>query len=68
MPIWLENLLSSGAVWTAILALVNVVLKYVAPTLPPEILIAVNVLAVAILAALGVKTDGAIRAQRARRL
>jgi MFS superfamily sulfate permease-like transporter len=63
MPAWLVSLLSSGAVWTAFLALVNVVIAYVLPNLPPEIVAAVNVLVVVILAALGINVNKAMRAR-----
>lgn len=55
----LDNLFQSGAVWTALLALVNIVIKYVWPELPAEILAAVNALVVAILAALGITVNQA---------
>jgi hypothetical protein len=64
LPDWLLRLLESGAVWTALLALVNIVIKYVWPNLPAEILTAVNVLLVAILAALGVNVSNRVRAYR----
>ena len=63
MPEWLSKLLQSGAVWTALLALVNVLVKYFLPTLPAEILVAVNVLVVAILAAVGINVNKEMRAR-----
>jgi len=63
MPAWFASLLSSGAVWTALLALINVVIAYALPKLPAEILTAVNVLVVAILAAIGVQVNKAMRAR-----
>ena len=61
MPAWLISLLNSGSVWAALIALLNIVIKYFAPTLPPEILVAVNVLVVAVLAALGIQVNRAMR-------
>lgn len=65
MPGWLVTLFESGAVWAALIALLNIVIKYVWPNLPPEILTAVNVLVLAILAALGINVNQRIRAMRA---
>ena len=64
MPGWLLNLLKSGAVWTALIALMNVLAKYFLPNLPAEILLAVNVLVVAILAAVGVNVNQRLEARR----
>lgn len=61
MPDWLVKLLNSGAVWTALLALVNVIIKVVWPNLPAEIVVAVNVFVVAILAALGINVSNRMR-------
>jgi len=61
MPSWLVTLLQSGAVWTALIALLNVLAKYFLPNLPPEIVLAVNALIVAILAALGVNVNQRLR-------
>ena len=61
MPNWIVSLLNSGSVWAALIALLNIVIKYFAPTLPPEILVAVNVLVVAVLAALGIQVNRAMR-------
>ena len=66
MPSWLENLLKSGAVWTALLALLNIVLKIVAPDLSPALITALNVLVVAILAALGINVNQRLEARRAK--
>jgi hypothetical protein len=63
MPGWLANLINSGTVWAALLALVNVVLKYALPNLPPEIVAAVNVLVVAILSAVGINVNKAMKAR-----
>ena len=63
MPAWFVSLLKSGAVWTALLALVNVILSYALPNLPPEIVASVNVLVVVILAALGINVNKAMRAR-----
>ena len=64
MPSWLSNLLQSGAVWTALLALANIVIKLLAPNMSPELLTAINVLAVAILAALGINVNQRIAARK----
>lgn len=63
MPSWLSDLLQNGTVWTALLALVNILVKYFAPTMPVEILAAINALLVAILAAIGVQVNKALRAR-----
>jgi hypothetical protein len=63
MPDWLAKLLNSGAVWTALLALVNVIIKVALPNLSVEIVAAVNVLVVAILAALGINVSQRMRAK-----
>jgi hypothetical protein len=63
MPSWLASLLQSGAVWTAFIALVNVLVKYFAPSMPAEILLAINALIVVILAALGVQVNQALKAK-----
>jgi N-acyl-L-homoserine lactone synthetase len=63
MPAWLVALLNSGSVWAAIIAFLNIVIKYALPNMPAEILTAVNVLVVAILAAIGVQVDKAMRAR-----
>lgn len=64
MPDWLRNLLESGAVWAALIALMNILIKYFLPNLPPEILAAVNVLILAILTALGITVNQRIRARK----
>lgn len=66
MPSWLSTLLESGAVWAALIALLNIVVKYLWPNLPAEILTAINVLVLAILAALGINVNQRIRAARAK--
>ena len=63
MPAWLVSLLNSGSVWAALIAVLNIVIKYALPNLPPEILTAVNVLVVAILAAIGIQVNKAMRAR-----
>ena len=63
MPDWLVKLLNSGAVWTALLALVNVLIKYFAPNMPAEILLAINALWIAVLAALGIVVSNRMRAR-----
>lgn len=63
MPAWLVALLNSGSVWAALIALLNIVIKYALPDLPAEILTAVNVLVVAILAAIGVQVNRAMKAR-----
>jgi hypothetical protein len=63
MPAWLVSLLQSGAVWAALIALLNIVIKYALPDLPAEVLTAVNVLVVAILAAVGVNVNKALKAK-----
>lgn len=63
MPTWLVSLLNSGSVWAALIALLNIIIKYFAPTLPAEILVAVNVLVVAVLAALGIQVNKAMKAR-----
>ena len=63
---WLTTLLESGAIWSALIALLNILAKYFLPNLPAEILTAVNVLLVAILAALGINVNQRIRARRGR--
>lgn len=70
MPNWLENLLKSGAVWTALLALLNVIVKIALPNMSPELLTALNVLIVAILAAVGISVNQrlAARANRVSRM
>lgn len=65
MPSWLVTLLESGAVWAALIALMNIVIKFLWPNLPPEILTAVNVLVLAVLSALGINVNQRIRAARA---
>jgi len=65
MPEWLLRLFESGAVWAALIALLNILIKYFVPTMPPEILTAVNVLVLAILAALGINVSSRIRSYRA---
>ena len=65
MPEWLLRLLESGAVWTALIALLNIIVKYLIPTMPAEILVAINVLVVAILAALGINVSSRVRSYRA---
>ena len=65
MPSWLIRLFESGAVWAALIALVNILIKYFVPTMPPEILTAINVLVFAILAALGINVNQRIRKARA---
>ncbi len=64
MPSWLTTLLESGAVWAALIALMNILVKYFLPNLPAEILAAINVLVLAILAALGINVNQRIRAAR----
>jgi hypothetical protein len=64
MPGWLTTLLESGTVWAALIALLNILAKYFLPDMPAEILTAINVLLVAILAALGVKVNQRLRAAR----
>jgi len=64
MPSWLISLFESGAVWAALIALMNILVKYFLPNLPAEILAAVNVLVLAILAALGINVNQRIRAAR----
>jgi len=54
------SILSNPGVWTAFLALVNIVVRYALPDLPAEIFAAVNVLVVAVLAALGIQVNKAI--------
>lgn len=67
MPDWLLRLLESGAVWAALIALMNILIKYFLPTMPPEILTAINVLVLAILSALGINVSNRIRSYRAAR-
>ncbi len=64
MPKWLLDLLESGAVWAAIIALMNVLIKYLWPDLPPEILAAINVVVLAILSALGINVNQRLRDAR----
>ena len=65
MPEWLLRLFESGAVWAALISLLNILIKYFLPTMPPEILTAINVLVLAILSALGVNVSNRIRNIRA---
>jgi len=67
MPDWLLKLFESGAVWAALIALLNILIKYFVPTMPPEILAALNVLVLAILAALGINVSNRIKVYRAAR-
>ena len=67
MPDWLLKLFESGAVWAALIALLNILIKYFVPTMPPEILAALNVLVLAILAALGINVSNRIKNYRAAR-
>ena len=67
MPEWLLRLFESGAVWAALIALLNILIKYFIPTMPPEILTAINVLVLAILSALGINVSQRIRSYRAAR-
>ena len=62
MPSWVLAVFQSGAVWAALIALVNIVAKYFLPNLPAEILAAVNVLLVAVLAALGININQRVQA------
>lgn len=65
MPEWLLRLLESGAVWAALIALMNILIKYFVPTMPPEILTAINVLVLAVLAALGINVSNRVKSYRA---
>ena len=67
MPDWLLKLFESGAVWAALIALLNILIKYFVPTMPPEILTAINVLVLAVLAALGINVSSRIKSYRAAR-
>ena len=64
MPEWLLKLFESGAVWSALIALLNILIKYFVPSMPPEILTAINILVVAILATLGINVSSRIRNYR----
>ena len=70
MSDWLKAILTSGAVWGALLALANAIIIRFVPTFPLEILALLNALAVLALGAAGVKVSSArvkaMRAQRAR--
>jgi hypothetical protein len=63
MPNWLASLINSGTVWAALLALINIIIKATLPGLSVEIVTAVNVLVVAILAAVGINVNKAMRAR-----
>lgn len=65
MPDWLVKLLQSGAVWSALIALMNVLTKLFLPNLPNEVVVAVNALLVVILAALGINVNQ--RLERAKK-
>jgi hypothetical protein len=67
MPEWLLKLLESGAVWAALIALMNVLIKYFLPSMPPDILAAVNALVVVILSALGINVSQRVKEYRAAR-
>ena len=64
MPGWLVKLLQSGAVWSALIALLNVLAKLFLPNLPVEVVAAVNALLVVILAALGVNVNQRLAARK----
>jgi hypothetical protein len=51
---YLGAILTSPAVWSAILLIVNLLVKYLLPDVPQDIMSAVNALVIAILAAVGV--------------
>lgn len=63
MPGWLVNMIYSGSVWGALVALVNLVIKSTMPDLSVEIVVAVNALVVAILGAVGINVNKAMRAR-----
>jgi hypothetical protein len=64
---YLSAIFTSPAVWSAILLLANLIVKYMLPDFPTDILNAINALAIAVLAAVGI---GDVRAtvKRARDL
>jgi len=67
MPDWLLNLLESGALGALILGVANVLVKIFLPNASTELLAAINLVLVAILTALGVTVNQAIKNYRATR-
>jgi hypothetical protein len=57
------TLLQSGAVWSALIALLNVLAKIFLPNLPTEVVAAVNALLVVVLAALGINVNQRLAAR-----
>ena len=65
MPDWLQAILRSGAVWSALLLVINSLLAYFWPDYPREIWAAVQILIIAILSAVGI-SDVKIRVRAMR--
>jgi len=67
MPDWLLKLFESGAVWSALIAVMNILIKQYLPGMSVELLASINVLVLAVLAALGINVSSRIKSYRAAR-
>lgn len=65
---YLKAILTNGAVWAALIALINGIIAYAFPDVPRELLTLANALVAAILGAIGIFSPQGVRASvRAKR-